>query len=264
MDSEISYEQYSEMIEEISQEEGKRGACYGEEYARNHVFEFAQKALDRAKDQAHALSLADAKKQYEIERQKTEQSLKNVVQQYLADVQTITQQHSEDLKTLTQEQKEDLTQNLEEITRHTKSEIEQVIATQLQDERKKLEQEIREQEDLRPARAAAQTAIQRIMQLEKRARNHLRRRNGLVGLGFAFVLLLAILLISFPPPQWLSIAILIVIAAAFAASQLWKSGIPEDKLAEGKRQIALFQTKGGDYAGLSEEERCALLAQRVS
>lgn len=68
----ISYEQYMEMIEEVSKEEEARGASYGGAYARNRAFEFAQKALDRAKEQAHALSLADAQKQYELEKQKEE------------------------------------------------------------------------------------------------------------------------------------------------------------------------------------------------
>jgi len=40
------------------------------------------------------LSLTDAKKQYEIEKQKSEQSIKDVVQQYVATIETITQQHA--------------------------------------------------------------------------------------------------------------------------------------------------------------------------
>ncbi|BCL81568.1 hypothetical protein ccbrp13_40330 [Ktedonobacteria bacterium brp13] len=46
---EITHERYIELIEQMSKEEETRGASYGGAYARNRVFDFAQKALDRAK-----------------------------------------------------------------------------------------------------------------------------------------------------------------------------------------------------------------------
>jgi hypothetical protein len=52
---------------------------------------------------------------------------------------------------------------------------------------------------------------------------------------------------------------LIVFTAAF----FWKNRISEEKIAEEKREIALFETNGGEYSSLSEEERCALLVQRI-
>lgn len=58
---EITHEQYLELVEQVSKEEEARGAAYGGEYARNRAFEYAQKVLDRAKEQAYAISLAEAK-----------------------------------------------------------------------------------------------------------------------------------------------------------------------------------------------------------
>jgi hypothetical protein len=68
---ELSYEEYMELIEQISCEEEARGATYGGTYARNRVFDFAQKVLDREKKRIYDLSLADARKQFEQEKQKT-------------------------------------------------------------------------------------------------------------------------------------------------------------------------------------------------
>jgi hypothetical protein len=78
--------------------------------------------------------------------------------------------------------------------------------------------------------------------------------------GF-FVLVMALFL--FPLPQWLLGLLLLVIASIFLVTALWKSPIPESDITENKRQIMLFQTKVGEYAPLSEEERCALLVQRI-
>lgn len=260
---EISYERYIELIEEQSKEEEKRGASYGGEYARNRTFDFAQKALDRAKDQAYALSLADAKKQYELERQRTEQSLKIVVQQYLTDVETITQQHGVELKTITQQQKEDLIQNQETIIERTKAEIEQIISVQLQDERSRREREIRDEEDIRPAREAVRTATEHVATLEKKARTHQQLKRGLVGLGLVLFLTLIVILLFFALPQWEIVIILAVIASILVIAYFWKNPISEDKITVYKRQIALYQTKSDEYALLSEEERCTLLVQRI-
>ncbi|MBO0781656.1 MAG: hypothetical protein J2P37_22775, partial [Ktedonobacteraceae bacterium] len=162
----ITFERYIELIEEISREEETRGAAHGGEYARNRVFEFAQKALDRAKDRAHALQLSDAKRQYELEKRKTEQGLREVVQQGMVDVKTAVQQHDADLKATAHEQKAGLVQDQERLVAHTKTEIEQVILARLQEERARREREIHEEEAARPAREAARTAIARIADLE--------------------------------------------------------------------------------------------------
>ena len=73
---------------ELIEEEAVRGAAYGEEYARNRVFDFAQQALDHVQ------------KQYEIEKQKTEQSIRDIVQQSIEALETATHQHnSETIRT---------------------------------------------------------------------------------------------------------------------------------------------------------------------
>jgi predicted negative regulator of RcsB-dependent stress response len=259
----ISYERYMELIEEVSQEEEARGAAYGGAYARNSVFEFAQKALDRAKDQAYALSLTEAKKQYELERQKAEQSLKEVVQQYLAEVQTITQQYDAELKTITQGQKEEFVQNQGEVIERTKAAIEQIISIQLQEERKRREQEIREEEALRPAREAAWTAIGRVATLEKKIRTHQQLKRGLVVLGWVFLAALLVILLFLSVPQWGTVIAIAAITLVLVIPALWKSPISIEKVAAYQREIALYQTGSGDYAPLSEEERCALLVQRI-
>ncbi len=259
----IPYEHYMELIEEVSREEEVRGANYGGEYARNRVFDFAQKALDRAKDQAYALSLADAKKQYELERQKTEQSLKEVVQQYLTDVQTITQQHDAELKIITQEQKDEIVQNQSEIIERTKAAIEQIISIQLQEERKKREQEIREEEALRPAREATQTAMGRVATLEKKLRSHQRLKRGLFALGWVLLVVFAVIQLFLPLPQWSTVVAIAVIAPMLVIVTLWRSPISVEKVAAHQREIALYQTGSGEYASLSEEERRTLLVQRI-
>ena len=261
---EIPYERYIERIEQVSKEEAMRGAAYGEEYARNRVFDFAQKALDRAKDQVHALSLTDAKKQYEMEKQKSEQSIKEVAQHSIATLETLTQQRDAEFKTITQKQKEELLHDQESIIERTKTEIEQSISRHLQDERDRQEREIHEQEDIRPAREATRTATERVAVLEKKVRTHKRLKIGLVGLGVVVFLALVIILLFFPPlPQWIIALLLAVIASIFATSSFWKSTISEDNITAYKRQIALYQTKSDEYAALSEEERCALLVQRI-
>jgi hypothetical protein len=259
----ISYEQYIELVEQVSEEEAKRGAAYGETYARNRVFDFAQQVLDRINEQAYDLALTDVKKQYEKEKQKADQIVKDFVQQYVTMLKTVTQQHDVELETLTQKQKEELTLNQESIIEHTKAEIEQVLARQLQEESERRERELHEQEELHPAREATRTAIERVALLEKKAQKHKQRRNGLVALGLVVFLALVISLLFFSFSQWITVIVLIVVAAIFVTFYAWKGSISDNMIAEHKRQVALFQTKSGEYAPLSEEDRCALLVQRV-
>jgi hypothetical protein len=260
---EISYEQYLEIIERVSNEEAVRGAAYGGEYARNRVFDFAQTILDQAKEQAHELALLEAKKQYEREKQKTEQSLKEVVQHYLAEMQTMTERHDAELKTITQEQKEELVLNQGEIIERTKAAVDQMISTRLQEETSRREQELQEAEALRPAREAARTATEHVAALERKIRMHQWLRTGLAGLGVVCFVALVIILLFFSLPQWGTVIALAVIASILVSAFLWKSPIPEDKVAAYRREIACYQTKSDDYAPLSEEERCSLLVQRI-
>ena len=165
--------------------------------------------------------------------------------------------------TLTQKQKDELIHDQESIIERTETKIGQIISTQLQEERERREKEIREREDSRPAREAAHTAIEHVSLLEKKGKSHKQVKNGIVGLGVVVFLSLVILLIFFSLPQWIIVMLLAVIASIFATFYFWKSTISEDKIAADKRQIALYQTKSDEYAALSEEERCALLVQRI-
>jgi uncharacterized membrane protein len=258
---ELPYERYIELIEQVSQDEAAKGAAYGAEYARNRVFDFAQKALDRVQEQAYALALTDAKKQYESEKQKTEQGIKDLMQHYEQTLRTMLEQQETDLTALTQQQKADLMQEHERIVERAKTEIEQVLLKHFQEERNRLEQEIREQEALRPAREAARAAIERVEQRSRRAQAQRRWRGGIFGLGVLVVLALIILLLFVPLPQWVIVLTLLVVIVIFVIASLWRSA--DATLAEDRRQVALYQTQSGEYAGKSEEERIALLVQKI-
>lgn len=261
--NEIPYEHYLELIERVSNEEAVRGAAYGGEYARNRVFDFAQTILDQAKERAHQLALVEAKKQYEVEKQKTEQNIKEIMQQYTATLETIVQHYDGNLKMLIQQLKDELVHQQETTIEQTRATSEHVITKHLQDEKDRLEREIREQELLRPARAAAHAAIERVASLEQKEKAHKQWKYGVRGLGMVGFVVLVIALFFISLPQWLLSMLLMVIASLILVSVLWKSPIPEGDIAEGKRQIKLFQTKSGEYAPLSEEERCALLVQKI-
>lgn len=90
---EITYERYCELIDQVSRDEEARGATLGGAYARNHVFDFAQKAFEQEKDRIHALTLAEAQKNYEVERQKADQVVKAAIQRGLAEIATAAQQY---------------------------------------------------------------------------------------------------------------------------------------------------------------------------
>ncbi len=259
----IPYERYMEQIEEIGQQEATRGAAYGAEYARNRAFDFAQKVLDLTREQAYALALVEAQKQYEIERQKSEQQLTEAMQRALGALEITLQQYDADLKATAQEQKEGIIQDQEALVRSTKEEIEHILSSRLQDEKEQREQEIREQEELRPTREAARTAIEHVAKLEKRSQFQKRIKYGLMGLGAFVFLALLVLLLFVPLPQWAIVLLLIVAASIFFTPFFWKSSISDEKLVEHKRQIALYQTGSGDYAPLSDAERVGLLIQRT-
>jgi len=60
----------------------------------------------------------------------------------------------------------------------------------------------------------------------------------------------------------LSVGAALGVALLVCSSALWKHPTTRD-VVYCQGQIALFQTRGGDYAPLSEEEQCALLVQRI-
>ncbi len=289
----ISYEQYMEVIEQVSKEEEGRGATYGASYARNRVFDFAQNALDRAKERQHTLALADARKQFEEEKQKTNQILKEAVREGLEEVKTATQQHNADLETIVQQkqealiatltpildrtkalieqaetitdqQKDALRYNLEMVVEQTKTEISQILTNQLQAEMRRREEAIREEERLRPAREAAHAAMARVTTLSRRARSHRLAKMGIEILGLLCIVLLLIVSAFSLLPQWGIALFLAVTISLGLIAYRWKSPVPEKMLTDYQQQIAQFQTKSGPYASLSEEERCALLIQNIN
>ncbi|BCL81569.1 hypothetical protein ccbrp13_40340 [Ktedonobacteria bacterium brp13] len=199
-----------------------------------------------------------------LKKRLIEQNINNVVQQHIANIESIAQQHDTEIRDITQKQKEDLIHNQENIIEQTKTEIDQIILVKLQAEKDRMERVIREQEIIRPAREAASTAIEHIAVLKQKARNHKQLKNGLVG-GFGVVAFVALVisLILLPLQQWVIIMALAALALIFNTALFWRSNITEDKIVEGKRQIAFFQTKSGEYAPLNEEERCALLVQKI-
>ena len=257
----MTYEQYIEAIEQVSREEEARGATTGGEYARNRTFNFAQKSLEAAQSQTHELSLMDAKKQYEIERRKSEQSMNAVVLQHIANIETIAQQRDTEIRGTAQKQKEELILNQDAIVEQTKTDIDHIISKELQIEKSRMEREIYELEDVRPAREAARAAIKLVEDREKELRTHKRLKSGLALLGVAVFIALIVILTFFPSLKAIAVILLLVFGLIIITVALRKSGITEGKIAKDKLEIASFKTKSGDYAPLSEEDQCALLTQ---
>jgi len=278
---EISYERYSELLDQVSREEEARGATQGGAYARNHVFDFAQKAFEQEKDRIHALALAEVKKNSEVERQKADQVVKAAIQQGLAEIATTaqqyTQQHEEEkgkhvqaLQDMVEQKIAELSsvtqtheKHLQRLVGETKTEVDVAISTRWQEETHKREQEIYEQEARRPTREAARAALNRVAMQEQKGQVHKRLRSGLIGLGGLLLCALIILLLLLSLPQWVSVLLIVIVASIFLTAWIWKSPLPEQTLLHNRKEVELFQTQSGDYASLSEEERCTLLVQRI-
>ena len=278
----IPYERYSELIEQVSKEEEARGAALGAAYARNHVFDFAQRTLDREKEQIEALTLADAKKNHELERQKADQAIKEAVRQGLAEIITAKQQFEEqknqntqtlqetveqrlaDLNALMGKQEEYLLRQHKQLVEQTKAQVDQVVSSRLQEEIDKREQAIYERENLRPAREAARAATERVAFQEKQFQTYKLLRKGLIALDALTFLALIIVFLFLSFPHWASAILLIIFASISLTLWIWKSPVSEQALMNKKKEVALFQTNSDDYTlPLGEEERCALLVQRV-
>jgi len=278
---EISYERYCECIDQVSREEEARGATQGGAYARNHVFDFAQKAFEQEKDRMHALALAEVRKNYEVERQKADQVVQAAIQQGLTEIATTTQQYTQqyeeekgkrvqalqdiaeqkitELRSITQTHEG----HLQHLVGETKAEVDLAIATRWQEETHRREQEIYEQEVRRPAREAARTAIDHVTRQERQGQAHRRLKNGLIGLSVLLLVPLSILLLLPSVPRWVGVLLLLVVVAIFFLTLIWKSPHPEQTLQHNRKEVELFQTQSGDYASLGEEGRCTLLVQRI-
>lgn len=84
-----------------------------------------------------------------------------------------------------------------------------------------------------------------------------------MGLGTVVVLLLLILLF-FAPPLWVRASGPIMAAVLLTSVAVWRNPISEEKLAAARREVALYQTRSGDYAPLSGDEQRALLLIRIA
>ncbi|RAQ94316.1 hypothetical protein [Thermogemmatispora tikiterensis] len=248
---ELSYEAYQEIIEQVSKQEAQQGAALGEMAARNRVFDLAQRLLDQAQEHARQLQLIEAKTQLEQERRKTEDLLSGLLQQYTDELQQCAQQIKNDLASTT-----------EALIEQTRQLADQVVLQRFQEAREQLERAIREQEEQRPAREAMRTASERLMRQEREYRRHQWRIWCSIGLGLGVALVLLISLF-FAPPLWIVASGATIAVALLASAALWRNPIPEERLAAARREIALYQARSGDYATLSEEERRALLLQRI-
>lgn len=274
---EISYERYCELLDQVSREEEVRGATQGGAYARNHVFDFAQRAFEQEKDRMHTLALAEVKKNVEVERQKADQVVKAAIQQGLAEIATTTQQYEEEEGKRVQALQDIVAQKIVELSSitqtheghlqhlvgETKAEVDIAISNRWQEETHRREQEIYEQEVRRPAREAARTAIDRVTIQEQQGQVHKRLRNGLIGLSVLLLVPLIILFLLPSAPRWVGVLLLLIVVSIFFMAFIWKSPLPEQTLQHNRKQVELFQTQSGDYASLSEEERCTLLVQRI-
>jgi hypothetical protein len=217
-----------------------------------------------------------------VERQKADQAVKEAVQHGLAEITTATQRYEEqqhksiqalqemaeqrqtDLKALISKQEENQLRQHEHLVEQAKTEIDQVVSSRLQEDIHRREQEIYEQEELRPFREAARTATERVALQEKQVQAHKRLKNGLIGLDVLAFLALIVMLLFLSLPQWIIAVLLVIIAAIIITVWIWKSPVPEDTLMRNRKEVTLFQTKSGDYASpLGEEEQCALLVQHV-
>ena len=278
---EISYERYCELLDQVSREEEVRGAAQGGAYARNHVFDFAQRAFEREKDRMHALALAEVKKNVEVERQKADQVVKAAIHQGLAEIATTTQQYTQqheeeegkrvqalqdivaqkitELSSITQTHEG----HLQHLVGETKAEVDLAISTRWLEETHRREQEIYEQEVRRPAREAARTAIDRVTIQEQQRQVHRRLRNGLIGLSGLLLVPLIILFLLPSVPRWVGALLLLIVAAICFMALIWKSPHPEQTLQHNRKEVERFQTQSGEYASLAEEERCSLLVQRM-
>jgi hypothetical protein len=260
---ELSYEDYQALIEQVGREEAKRGAALAETFARNRVFELAQRFLDQAQEHARQLQLLEARKQLEQEQQKTERLLRDLMQQHTDELQRFAQQIKEDLTSTHEAARNDVLSTHQTLLEQTRQQVDRIILQYLQEERERQQREIREQEEQRPAREAVRTAIERVRLLEQRYSRHQWRLRGMVGLGLGIFLVFLVWLF-FAPPLWIEISTSLIAVALLVSAALWKNPVPEERLAAARREIALYQARSGEYAPLSEEERRALLLQRIA
>ncbi len=260
---ELSYEAYQAILEQVSAEEAKRGAALGETSAHNRVFEVAQRFLDQAQEHARQLQLIEARKQLEQEQQKTEHLLRELMQQYTEELQRYAQQSKEDLISMHEQTKESLLSMHQTLLEQTRQQVDRVILQYLQEERERQQREIREQEEQRPAREAVRAAIERVRLQEKRHIHHQWRLRGMIGLGLGGFLV-SLVLLFFAAPLWIEVSTSLIAVALLVSAALWSNPVPEERLAAARREIALYQARSGEYAPLSEEERRALLLQRIA
>lgn len=261
MSGALSYEQYMEIVERVSREEGERGAELGRVSARNKAFETAQKALDAAKQREDTLALLQARKEYEAKKVEADTTFQEEVQSALSAIGAIKEEASKDLVHMALDQKERLTLDQQVIREQSKAVFEQLLTEKIAQAQAKAIQDVREQEWLRPGREAAEQAVARAKALRERVnREQRRKRVLLVGLGLLiFVLLALALLLSWP--VWTSGIVAALFAGFMILDLFWRPATYE--ASRRMRLIELYQARAGEFAGVSEEERHARLVELI-
>jgi cellobiose-specific phosphotransferase system component IIA len=263
MDGEISYEQYIEIVECTSQEEGERGAAYGRESARNKTFEKAQKFLDEAKKHDDELKLTKEKKEYEAKRVEMVMHIRQAEKASLAAIESAKTEAGEQVRALVDQQKDVLLAGHEAIEQRTEQKVEALLTTKIAQAQEQAIQEVREQELLKPGRDAVQAAIRRAMVFERRAQRDKWWKYVLLVLTGLFSVGIVIGKLFFFWPDWTILFVLVGGVLFFCIFSLVDTKKRDEQVKQNKQKIGLYQTRGGEFAGLSEEERQARLIEQI-
>jgi hypothetical protein len=264
MNGEISYEQYIEIVECASQEEGERGAAYGRESARNKTFEKAQKLLDEAKKRNDELKLTKEKKEYEAKRIEMVVHIREAEKSSLDAIESARTEAGEQVRALVEQQKDALLADHEAIEQQTEQKVEALLTTKIAQAQEQAIQEVREQELLKPGRDAVQAAIRRAEDFEQRVQREkgwkyfLLVLTGLLSVGIIMGKLF------FFWPDWSILFVLVGGILFFCIFALMDTKKWDERVKQNKREIGLYQTRGGEYAGLSDEKRQARLIERIA
>jgi hypothetical protein len=264
MEGEISYEQYSDVVEYISKEEGERGAAYGRESARNQAFKKAQKLLDEAKKRNDELKLTKEKKEYEAKRIEMVERLREAEKTSLAAIEVAKNKAGEQIVALVAQQKDILLADHEAVGQRTEQKIEELLVTKIAQAQEQAAQEIREQELLKPGRDAAQAAIRRAMDFEQRVQREKRWKYVLLVLTGLLSVGIIMGKVFFSWPDWSILFVLVGAILFFCIFALIDTKKWDERVKQNKREIGLYQTRGGEYAGLSDETRQAQLIERLT
>jgi hypothetical protein len=264
LDGEISYEQYIEIVECTSQEEGERGAVYGRESARNKTFEKAQKLLDEAKKHDDELKLIKEKKEYEAKRIEMVVHIREAQKASLVAIESARTEAGEQVRALVEQQKDVLLADHEAIEQRTEQKVEALLTTKIAQAQERAIQEVREQELLKPGRDAVQAAMRRAVDFEQRVQREKRWKYFLLVLTGLLSVGIIMGKLFFFWPDWSILFVLVGGILFFCIFALMDTKKRDEQVKQNKQKIGLYQTRGGEFAGLSDEERQARLIEQIA